>query len=111
MALSEACQESIWLRRLLADLKCVQHEPTVIYEDNQSCISLAKNPVFHKRTKHIDIRHHFTRECIARKEITLVFCSSEEMVADILQILLFSKSSTCLIKAFVEGVLFLQVLS
>jgi hypothetical protein len=45
------------LRQLLSDIHCPQSEPTVIYEDNQSCICLSKNPVVSNRSKHIDIRY------------------------------------------------------
>ena len=50
MALSSATQEAIWLRRLLADLKSPETGPTVVYENNQGAIALAKSPVAHKRT-------------------------------------------------------------
>ena len=55
MALSIACQESIWLRRLLSDIQVNQQSPSTIYEDNIGAIELPKNPKFHNRTKHIDI--------------------------------------------------------
>ena len=54
MALSHTIKEAVWLRTLLAELGFSQNITTV-YEDNQSCIALAKNPVHHARTKHIDI--------------------------------------------------------
>ena len=59
---------AIWLRKLLKDLNVPQGEPTVIRIDSKSAIALAKNPVFHERSKHIDTRYHYIRECIARKE-------------------------------------------
>ena len=55
MALSIACQESIWLRRLLSDIQVNQQSSSTIYEDNIGEIELSKNPKFHNRTKHIDI--------------------------------------------------------
>ena len=45
---------------------------------------MSKNPVRHKRTKHIDIRHHFVREAVEDGTISITYCPSEEMVADIL---------------------------
>ena len=51
--------------------------------DNNSAIALSKNHVFHKRTKHIDIRFHFIRELVNDKEICLEFCRSEDQLADI----------------------------
>ncbi|GMF51900.1 unnamed protein product [Phytophthora lilii] len=57
MALTEATQEAIWLKAFLCELGEMKSDEAVkIYEDNQGSIALAKNPEFHKRTKHIDIR-------------------------------------------------------
>jgi len=47
-------------------------------------MALAKNPVSHGRTKHIDIRHHFIRNEVEDGRITLVYCRTEDMIADIL---------------------------
>ena len=57
---------------------------TIIFEDNQGCIALAKNPVKHERTKHIDIRHHFIREKVESKEIDVKYLETAIMLADIL---------------------------
>jgi hypothetical protein len=84
IALSEAVKETIWLRMLLGQIGHTQTEPTTIYEDNQGCISLAKDPTQHSRAKHIDIRYHFLREKIGKNEITLQYLSTESMLADIL---------------------------
>jgi hypothetical protein len=54
MAASLASCEAIWLRKLLAGLFGQELEPTVIHCDNQSCIKLSENPVFHDRSKHIE---------------------------------------------------------
>lgn len=59
VALSSAAQEAVWLRRLSTELGSPPKSPTVIFEDNQSAIAMARNPQFHGRAKHIDIRHHF----------------------------------------------------
>ena len=80
MALSAATQEAMWLRRLLTELKCNTESPTTIHEDNQSAMALAQNSVFHARSKHIDIRHHF----VCAKTVKLVYCCSSAMIADIL---------------------------
>jgi len=84
VALSSAMQEAIWLRRLLSDLDMNMPESIVIQEDNQGAIAMSKNPVGHKRTKHIDIRFHFVREAVQIGLIELQYCSTENMIADIL---------------------------
>ena len=56
--------------------------PTTLMEDNQSAIDMAKNPQFHGRAKHIDIRHHFIREKVNGREIQLVHCPTGDMVGD-----------------------------
>ena len=62
----------------------LQDEATKIFVDNKSTLALAKNPVFHDRSKHIDTSYHFIRECIARKEVHLEFVNSHDQVANIL---------------------------
>jgi len=84
VALSSAMQEAIWLRRLLSDLDTNMPESVVIQEDNQGAIVMSKNPVGHKRTKHIDIRFHFVREAVQKGLIELQYCSTKNMIADIL---------------------------
>ena len=84
MALSSATQEAIWIQRLLEDLGTVQDDGISIQEDNQGAIALAKNPIAHARTKHIQIRYHFVREAVEEGIINLNYCPTEDMVADIL---------------------------
>ncbi|POM77867.1 RxLR effector candidate protein [Phytophthora palmivora] len=56
-----------------------------IYEDNQGSIALAKNPEFHKRTKHIDIRYHFAREKVEDGQVVVLdYCSTKDMLADLM---------------------------
>lgn len=81
-ATSSACQ-CIWLRRILDDLDQKQEKAMELYCDNKSTIAMTKDPAFHGRTKHIDIRFHFIRELVEREEIILKFCSTNEQVADI----------------------------
>ena len=54
--------QTIWIRKLLANLHMEQNEPTHIYIDNQVAISMANNPIFHGRTKHFKIKLYFLRE-------------------------------------------------
>jgi hypothetical protein len=84
MAASQASCEALWLRKMLIGLFGVQLRPTVIFCDNQSCIKLSKNPVFHNRSKHIEIRYHFIRDYVQRGAVELQYISTEEQVTDIL---------------------------
>nr|GEW31223.1 retrovirus-related Pol polyprotein from transposon TNT 1-94 [Tanacetum cinerariifolium] len=73
----------IWLKSMLKELHMEQEDATKIYVDNKSAIDLAKNLVYHDRSKHINTRYHFIRECIARKDVRVIHTSSEDQVADI----------------------------
>ena len=84
VSLSNATQELIWMRRLLSDVGYKIETPTTMYEDNQGAIEIAKNPRFHNRTKHIDIKFHFIRERIASNELKVVYCNSNDMLADVM---------------------------
>ena len=99
MALSTTAKEVIWIRELLKKLDLLSGctdpmlnsmlnsmpaNPTLIYQDNQSMIALAHNPINHSRMKHIDIQHHYIRECIERGAIRLEYLSTERMAADVL---------------------------
>ena len=84
IALCSAAQETVWLRKLFADLDMTQVEPTTVYEDNQGAICLAKNPTNHSRTKHIDVKYHFTREMVESGVMKVDYVSTSDMVADTL---------------------------
>ena len=84
IALSSAAQETVWIRRLVTELGNEPEGPTTLMEDNQSSIAMAKNPQFHGRAKHIDIRHHFIRERVNEGDIQLVYCPTGDMIADML---------------------------
>ena len=58
-ALCNATCEVVWLRRILEDIDKKQINPTILKCDNQNTIKLAHNPIYHARTKHIEIQHHF----------------------------------------------------
>ena len=84
VALSSTAQESWWLQQLLADLTKEPTKSMVIYEDNQSTIIMAKDPQFHGRSKHIDIKYHFIREQVTNRSLELKYCKSANIVADIM---------------------------
>ena len=77
------CYSCNLLRRILANLHQEQKGPTTIFCDNNSAISLSRNPVFHERTKHIHAKHHYIRDLVKNKEVAVQYCPSEEQVADI----------------------------
>ena len=67
MAATAAACHALWLRSLLAEIIGAEPKPVKMFVDNKSAIALMKNPVFHGRSKHVDIRFHFIRECRGRK--------------------------------------------
>ena len=84
VALCDAAQEAVWLRRLLGDIGFVQNQPTLIHEDNQGAKCLSQNPKDHTRTKHIDIKYHYIREKVAEKHLAVQHCVTGDMTADTL---------------------------
>ncbi|PKU63100.1 putative mitochondrial protein [Dendrobium catenatum] len=83
-ALAAATANTIWLQRLLADFQITHDEPISVFCDNTSAIALANNPVFHARTKHIEIDQRFIRDHIQNKTINLLPISTVDQIADIL---------------------------
>ena len=79
---SLAAKEAIWLRALLKETGRPANGPTIIYCDNQGAQALAKNPEYHTRTKHIDVRWHFIREKVQEGRVKLVYVSTSQMLAD-----------------------------
>lgn len=84
IAVNGAAREFVWLKRVLCEIGENVECPFKLYEDNRGCIDLSKNPEFHARSKHIDIKHHYIRELVQKKEIELKYCRTEEMVADVM---------------------------
>ena len=70
-ALSHATCEVVWLNNLLSDLQ-VHHDRFVLLCDNMLSIYLAKNPMYHARSKHIEVQYHFVREKVLSKEVGLL---------------------------------------
>ena len=103
-ALCSTTYEAIWLRRILEDVGEAREEPTVNRWDNQSNIKLANNHVCHARLKHIDTQYHFVREKVQSKEIDLIYCNTNENVADIFTKILWKtkfeicKSQLCVVE-------------
>ena len=83
VAASEAAREVVWLKRLLNDIVELKKKPEISV-DNKAAISLAHNPVLHRRTKHILIRHFFVREKVSEGEVSVEHVTTGLQVADAL---------------------------
>lgn len=84
IAASQTIKEIIWMKSLINDLVLFKNITTTLYVDNLSAIKLIKNPEFHRRSKHIDVRYHFIRDKFKEKEFLLQHIASEDQQADLL---------------------------
>ena len=82
MAASEAAKEAIYLRRFAQELGLATDSPISLFVDNTAAIDLAYNPEHHKRTKHIERRHYFVRECVENMQLVVPFVQSADNLAD-----------------------------
>ncbi|OWZ06003.1 polyprotein [Phytophthora megakarya] len=84
MALSLCTQEVLWTRAMLKDMGHEQVGATQVWEDNQGAIALASNAGYNARTKHVDIKHHFIRENVARAVVEVNYIPTKDQLADML---------------------------
>jgi hypothetical protein len=84
VAATHAAKEGIWLCRLIAELSFPSSSATTLHCDNQAACKLATTDNYHARTKHIDIRYHFIRQTVADNTFLIVYCPTDDMLADIL---------------------------
>jgi len=84
VSLSEAIREAIHLSSFVEELGLNTLSKITIFNDNQSAGKLVENPIFHSRTKHVDIKHHFIRQAVKNYPIDIKFLPTEEMTADVL---------------------------
>jgi Reverse transcriptase (RNA-dependent DNA polymerase) len=82
VAATHAAKEALWLRTFVSEIFGPISNTTTLYSDNQSAIALSKDHQYHARTKHIDIRFHYIRWIIDEGKLKLVYCPTEDMVAD-----------------------------
>jgi hypothetical protein len=78
IAASSASCEAIWLRKLLTDLFDLEMKATMILCNNQSCIKMTENSVFHDMSKHIEIRYHYIRDMVHRGALKLQYICTDE---------------------------------
>ena len=83
IAMIQACKEAIWLARLVRDLGIAVEIPTLHY-DSQSTILLAKNSIFHTKTKNIEVKYHFIREMLEDKLMKLMKVHTDDNPIDLL---------------------------
>ncbi|KAK2991573.1 hypothetical protein RJ640_013833 [Escallonia rubra] len=82
-AMASTTAELTWLSFLLRDIGIVQHHPATLFCDNLAALYMSINPVFHARTKHIEVDYHFVREKVALGSLVTRFVSSNQQLADI----------------------------
>ena len=82
VAAASCCAQLLWIKQQVKDFG-IETSCIPILCDNTSAINMAKNPVQHKRTKHIDVRHHFLRDNVEKGNIIMEFCKTENQVSDI----------------------------
>lgn len=83
-AMASAASEVVWTVRLLEELGITNLKPVTLHCDNQSALHIAKNPVFHERTKHIEIDCHFTRDKVMEGLLQLTYLPTQNQLADVL---------------------------
>jgi hypothetical protein len=81
-ALANATTELIWVEALIRELGVSLKDRPCLWCDNLGATYLSANPIFHARTKHIEIDYHFVRERVARKLLNIRFISSKDQIAD-----------------------------
>ena len=84
IAATTSSTQALWLARLLGDLLGRDAEAVELRVDSKSALALAKNPVFHERSKHIRIKYHFIRSCLDEGSIKAGYINTQDQLADLL---------------------------
>ena len=82
MAASQAGLEAVFLRSLLSDMGYKQSKPTDLYVDNKGAIDMSRDYISNERTKHIERRHFYVRECVENHQITVPYVNTVNNLAD-----------------------------
>ncbi|KAG6499840.1 hypothetical protein ZIOFF_039635 [Zingiber officinale] len=83
VAVTSVVNQSIWLRKLLNDMSYIMEKETKVSVDNQAALAISKNPVFHGKTKHFNVKYYYLREVQQMGEVELFYCATEDQLADI----------------------------
>lgn len=83
-ALANIASELLWFRQLLTELGFVSSEPLLMFCDNQVAINFISNPIFHERTKHIEVDRHFLSHHISTRQIFTPYLQSKDQFVDML---------------------------
>jgi hypothetical protein len=78
VAICATCREAVWLQKLLSGLFGLKLEANYIWCDNQSCMKLSENLMFHDRSKHIEIKYHYIRDMVQRGAMRLQYVTTKE---------------------------------
>ncbi|MCO5562230.1 hypothetical protein L7F22_015856 [Adiantum nelumboides] len=78
-----ATVECVWLRCLMVDLGVGQDAANTNYTDSQSALAVVRNPIFHARTKHIEVHYHYVRERLSAGEISLAYVPTQDNLTDL----------------------------
>ena len=84
IGMAHGLRELLWTYQILQTIGLDVETPIRVMEDNQACIHIAENPVSQKRTRQIDIKYHFIRDYIDDGTISVKYCPTKDMLADIL---------------------------
>jgi len=84
VATMHGMKEALWLRSLLSDIFGPITGPTTLFSDNQAAIALTRDHQYHSRTKHINVRYHFIRWIIKKGSLCLIYCPTNDIIADTL---------------------------
>jgi len=82
VAVASCCAQLLWIKQQLEDFGVLTDTIPLIC-DNTSAMNMAKNHVQHKRTKHIDVRHHFLRDNVEKQNVVIKLCKTEDQLTDI----------------------------
>jgi hypothetical protein len=81
--LSMTVREAVWIRNILNELFKHEMDLNTIHFNNQSCLNISENPLFHDKSKHIEIKYHYIRDMVQRKTVHVQYLSTREKIANL----------------------------